>query len=847
MDGNRAPPQGGVIEGANPSKYNPADPIILFIIQVITSVLTTCCIQASLIIIVCHALHWPLAKIRQPRVIAEVVGGIILGPSVMGRVPGFQQSIFPKESIPNLSLVANLGLILYLFLIGMETDVGFLVTNWRVATSVAFAGLALPFAVGCGLAWGVYHAFRDDSGLAPISFSTYMLFIGIAIAITAFPVLCRILSELKLLDTSVGVITLSAGVANDVVGWVLLALCVTLVNAGKGLTALWILLSCVGFLLLLVYIIRPALVWLLRRTDSLQSGPSQGIVSLIMLLALAASFFTGIIGVHPIFGAFMVGLIVPREGRFNIKVTEKMEDLIGALLLPLYFTLSGLKTNLGLLNSGLAWGYVFATTIVAFLTKIIGASFAARLNGLVWRESLTIGVLMSCKGLVELIVLNIGLQANILSTRTFTIFVVMALLTTFATTPLVSWLYPPWYQKKMELWRRGEIDWDTGALIHPPSDGAHSNATRENTVTRVLVYLRLDTMPRLLKLVSLFGDSDRLLNQETESDNASRGPVRAHGLRLLQLTDRDSSVMTVSQVDSYSRNDPVVNIFQTATQSNYLAVSGEVAIMPEHRFSQALLLKATAMSASLLLVPWSETGNIGDSQILSSSAQADKLASPYTAFASSILDNNEHNIAVFFTRSDHTSSKDGVAEEQGKLIRQYSFAKTTSDFPVAAVSRQPYHIFMIYIGGADDEFALRLVLQLCEGSQATATILKAKEADAQNSNSSKTGASSFLDEMSEELSTRVQIEQVQGLCTVEDFIHHASTNADIAPHGNKSSLIVVGRHAKDKLDEGKLKHAPASETVHCLGVLASQIVEEFAEADVLIVQAVQAADATAPL
>ncbi|KAM3541405.1 hypothetical protein ARSEF1564_005701 [Beauveria bassiana] len=835
MDGNRAPPQGGVIEGANPSKYNPADPIILFIIQ------------ASLIIIVCHALHWPLAKIRQPRVIAEVVGGIILGPSVMGRVPGFQQSIFPKESIPNLSLVANLGLILYLFLIGMETDVGFLVTNWRVATSVAFAGLALPFAVGCGLAWGVYHAFRDDSGLAPISFSTYMLFIGIAIAITAFPVLCRILSELKLLDTSVGVITLSAGVANDVVGWVLLALCVTLVNAGKGLTALWILLSCVGFLLLLVYIIRPALVWLLRRTDSLQSGPSQGIVSLIMLLALAASFFTGIIGVHPIFGAFMVGLIVPREGRFNIKVTEKMEDLIGALLLPLYFTLSGLKTNLGLLNSGLAWGYVFATTIVAFLTKIIGASFAARLNGLVWRESLTIGVLMSCKGLVELIVLNIGLQANILSTRTFTIFVVMALLTTFATTPLVSWLYPPWYQKKMELWRRGEIDWDTGALIHPPNDGAHSNATRENTVTRVLVYLRLDTMPRLLKLVSLFGDSDRLLNQETESDNASRGPVRAHGLRLLQLTDRDSSVMTVSQVDSYSRNDPVVNIFQTATQSNYLAVSGEVAIMPEHRFSQALLLKATAMSASLLLVPWSETGNIGDSQILSSSAQADKLASPYTAFASSILDNNEHNIAVFFTRSDHTSSKDGVAEEQGKLIRQYSFAKTTSDFPVAAVSRQPYHIFMIYIGGADDEFALRLVLQLCEGSQATATILKAKEADAQNSNSSKTGASSFLDEMSEELSTRVQIEQVQGLCTVEDFIHHASTNADIAPHGNKSSLIVVGRHAKDKLDKGKLKHAPASETVHCLGVLASQIVEEFAEADVLIVQAVQAADATAPL
>lgn len=158
-------------------------------------------------------------------------------------------------------------------------------------------------------------------------------------------------------------------------------------------------------MLFLTYLVRPALIWLLRRTGSLQNGPSQGIISLIVLVTLAAAFFTGIIGVHPIFGAFMVGLILPREERFNIRVTEKLEDLIGALLLPLYFTLSGLKTNVGLLDSGLAWGYVFATTIVAFLSKIMGASAAARLNGLVWRESFTIGVLMSCKGLVELIVL----------------------------------------------------------------------------------------------------------------------------------------------------------------------------------------------------------------------------------------------------------------------------------------------------------------------------------------------------------------------------------------------------------------------------------------------------------
>lgn len=172
QDGDRAPSQGGVIEGSNPSQYNPKDPLTLFIIQ------------ACFIIIICYLLHWPLKKIRQPRVIAEVIGGIVLGPSVMGRIPNFRDSIFPADSIPNLTLVANLGLVLYLFLIGLETDVRFLVSNWRIASAVAFAGLALPFGLGAALAWGLYHEFREDPGLVPIEFSTYLLFIGVAIAIT---------------------------------------------------------------------------------------------------------------------------------------------------------------------------------------------------------------------------------------------------------------------------------------------------------------------------------------------------------------------------------------------------------------------------------------------------------------------------------------------------------------------------------------------------------------------------------------------------------------------------------------------------------------------------------------
>lgn len=265
--------------------------------------------------------------------------------------------------------------------------------------------MALPFALGCAIAYGLYNEFRDEPGTEHVVFGTYVLFIGVAMAITAFPVLCRILTELKLLSTPVGIIVLSAGVGNDVVGWILLALCVALVNSGSGIAALWVLLTALAYTLFLVFAVRPVFIRILRRSRSFENGPSQSIVALTLLIALSSSFFTGVIGVHPIFGAFMAGLICPHEGGFAIKVTEKIEDLISALFLPLYFALSGLSTNLGLLNTGITWAYVIGVISVAFFGKFIAAAFAARLNGLVWRESFTIGALMSCKGLVELIVL----------------------------------------------------------------------------------------------------------------------------------------------------------------------------------------------------------------------------------------------------------------------------------------------------------------------------------------------------------------------------------------------------------------------------------------------------------
>jgi Kef-type K+ transport system membrane component KefB len=240
-----------------------------------------------------------LARIRQPRVIAEVIGGIILGPTVMGRIPGFRDSIFPDAAMAGLNLTSTIGLVLFLFLVGLEIDVKVVKRNFVSASTISIAGLILPLGLGAALGIGIYKEFIDPS----VNFGYFLLFTAVAIGITAFPVLCRILTELKLLDTTVGVVTLAAGVGNDVVGWILLALVVALVNASTGLTALYVLLACVGYIILLLFPGRWAFVWLARRTGSIEQGaPTATMMTITLLVVFISAFFTDIIGVHAIFG-----------------------------------------------------------------------------------------------------------------------------------------------------------------------------------------------------------------------------------------------------------------------------------------------------------------------------------------------------------------------------------------------------------------------------------------------------------------------------------------------------------------------------------------------------------------
>ncbi|BFZ63650.1 hypothetical protein YB2330_004782 [Saitoella coloradoensis] len=871
--GQSVTPQGGILEGENPTHYDPKNPIILFIIQ------------AGIIIIFCRLLHYPLSLLRQPRVIAEVIGGVLLGPSVMGRIPSFTSTIFPPAAIPNLSLVANLGLVLFLFIVGLEVDLRWVRGEWRVAAGVAAAGMGVPFGLGVGIAYGLYHDFRDEPGTEPIAFGTYALFIGVAMAITAFPVLCRILTELKLLSTPVGIIVLSAGVGNDVVGWILLALCVALVNSGSGVAAVWVLLTAVGYTLFLFFAVRPAFMSVLKRTRALEDGPSQGVIALTLLIALSSAFFTGVIGVHPIFGAFMAGLICPHDGGFAIKVTEKIEDLVSALFLPLYFALSGLSTNVGLLDSGKTWGYVIGVTLIAFLGKFSAASVAARMSGLFWRESMAIGSLMSCKGLVELIVLNIGLQARILSQRTFTIFVVMALVTTFATTPLTVALYPMWYQKKLEAWKKGLIDWDTG---RPTTKGRAEEedvsvvAARleSGKVRDLLVYLRLENMPALMTFVSLLGGRPHEIKRVHPSHAATPSeaeptaptrPVEVHGVRLMELTERDSSVMRVSEAEDLSWRDPIINTFRNFGRLYNLGVSGEVLIAPESSFAELLVSQAGREGVDMLLLPWSE-GGMREGQRGGFEGLRDERT--YAAFVGEAVEgaSSTCNVAVLVNKGFGGSSP--VEEHRLHPLRRRTSAMNISahshsvrEKTVAPpIPDRSHHVYMPFFGGADGRVALRLVLQLAANADITATIVFFERVGSGEASSSgvdlspttsrtedtplrtvqsKTKDSTHEAELQdrdlalfesirrslpENLASRVLLESAQTSTPIEDAMARAEMEVGQNLR-NAGDLIVVAR----KSNAIGATDRPGS-SYGTLGVLGGSFVDRGLSASVLVVQ-----------
>lgn len=395
-------------------------------------------IQVALILLICQIAGFIMKKIGQPQVVGEMIAGIVLGPSLLGLLwPQLQSQIFPKAANSGLYILSQVGVVLYMFLVGIEIDKVSLRQNIRSAVAISLSGIFAPLVLGAGLAFFLFN----DSRLFTPGTSTWsgMLFMGAAMSITALPVLARIIQERNLLGTRLGNLSLTSGAVSDVVAWCILAF--TLANVtGQISVALFAIGGAAIYTVVVWFGGRPALNWLSKRAEE-KNGLTRWEFTLVLIALMLGAWFTDAAGIHAVFGAFILGLAMPR-GKLTEQLRHYIEPLTLNFLLPLFFIYSGLNTQLSLVNSGYLWLLTGIVLVVAFAGKAIACWLAALASGMNQRESLAIGTLMNTRGLVELVILNIGLEKGIITPTLFTIMVIMALVTTFMTTPLFKLIYP---------------------------------------------------------------------------------------------------------------------------------------------------------------------------------------------------------------------------------------------------------------------------------------------------------------------------------------------------------------------------------------------------------------------
>lgn len=389
----------------------------------------------ALIIVAARALGAAFKRIGQPQVIGEVVAGIVLGPSLLGQLaPSVQAFVLPGSVAPYLSIVAQVGVVLFMFLVGVELDPRALRERSHSTLAISQASIALPFSLGVLLALGIY----PTVSLPGVSFTHFALFMGVSMSVTAFPVLARLLSDRGMQRTNLGVLALACAAFDDVTAWCLLAMVVGVVHATAATALLTFGLSIV-YVLAMLLVVRPLVERFVRKAEILDRL-SHGWMAWLFVALLLSALTTEAIGIHALFGAFLLGAIIPHDSLLAKQVKERLEDLVVLLLLPAFFAFSGMRTQIGLLGAYSDWLLCLAIIIVASLGKFGGATLAARFTGLGWKDSMSIGALMNTRGLMELIVLNVGLDLGVISPRLFAMLVLMAVVTTMATGPVLSWI-----------------------------------------------------------------------------------------------------------------------------------------------------------------------------------------------------------------------------------------------------------------------------------------------------------------------------------------------------------------------------------------------------------------------
>lgn len=390
--------------------------------------------QIASIIIVARFFGYLARKVRQPAVVGEVIAGIVLGPSLLGLYfPEFAATLFPKDSLGNLQFLSQIGLILFMFVVGMELDLKVLRNKAHDAVVISHASIIFPFALGVSFAYFTYERLAPEG----INFTSFALFMGIAMSVTAFPVLARIVQERGLQRTKLGTIAITCAAADDITAWCILAAVIAIVKAGSFGSAIFSILMAVGYVFVMLKMVRP----FLKRIGDLHASRenlTKPVVGIFFLTLILSSYTTEVIGIHALFGAFMAGAIIPENVKFRSIFIDKVEDVAVVLLLPLFFVFTGLRTQIGLLNDPSLWTTAAIIIVVAVTGKFLGSAIAAKIVGQDWKDSLSIGALMNTRGLVELVVLNIGYDLGVLTPEVFAMLVIMALVTTMMTGPALD-------------------------------------------------------------------------------------------------------------------------------------------------------------------------------------------------------------------------------------------------------------------------------------------------------------------------------------------------------------------------------------------------------------------------
>jgi Kef-type K+ transport system membrane component KefB len=432
--------QGAVVEGGSmwtqfleTNHQNLTHPMAILLLQIIT------------IIIVARIVGLLFKLIGQPMVIGEIAAGIILGPSLVGLYfPEFSGFLFPAKSLGNLQFLSQIGLILFMFIVGMELDLKVLRNKAYDAVIISHASIIIPFTLGVGLSFFLY----TDLAPEPISFLAFSLFMGIAMSITAFPVLARIVQERGMTKTRIGSLAITCAAADDITAWSILAAVIAIVKAGSFVNSIFTIGMALIYIIIMLKLVKP----FLRKIGEIHSSKenlSKHIVALFFITLFLSAVTTEVIGIHALFGAFMAGVIMPDNAKFRSIFIEKLEDVALVLFLPLFFVYTGLRTQIGLLNDPALWKDFGLILLVAVGGKFFGSAFAAKFVGQNWKDSLSIGALMNTRGLMELVVLNIAYDLGVLSPEIFAMLVLMALVTTFMTGPALAFINYVFREKEL--------------------------------------------------------------------------------------------------------------------------------------------------------------------------------------------------------------------------------------------------------------------------------------------------------------------------------------------------------------------------------------------------------------